>query len=187
MSGTVCTIFAVQISAPCSPCMNWLKRQASKCRRTSPALLRSILSHHGVPKIGMISSGMPTGLSGSTSQRPVEAVAADPLAAGALVVEPQQLVAPVRCSRSRTWWSPGLGDLPVVLTGVDRVDAHGVHLLCAPRRGCRDPTTAGQSVLGERPPTAPTPGGVPCSDRGSWGAHGSGRGDHAGDDRRRHG
>ena len=61
MSGTVCTILAVQTSAPCSPCMNWLKRQASRWRRDSPFSASVILSHHCVPKRGWISSGIPTG------------------------------------------------------------------------------------------------------------------------------
>ena len=97
-------------------------------RRQVPAhlalVLRSpILSHHGVPKIGMISSGMPSGLSGSTSPRPVDAVDADPLPAGALVVEAEQLVATVLvvevehgCGRAR--------QPPPVLARVDGVCGH---------------------------------------------------------------
>ena len=47
--------------------MNWLKRHASKWRRSSPLRSSDILSHHSVPKMGIISSGMPTGLVRSTS------------------------------------------------------------------------------------------------------------------------
>ena len=61
-------------------------------RRTSPFSASFIFSHHGVPLMGTASSGMPVGLVGSTSSRPVDAVAADPLAAGALVVEAEELV-----------------------------------------------------------------------------------------------
>ena len=67
MFGTVCTILAVQMRAPCSPCMNCEKRQASMWRRTSPFSASLIFSHHGVPLMGTASSGMPVGLVGSTS------------------------------------------------------------------------------------------------------------------------
>ena len=95
MSGTVWTILAVQISAPCSPCMNWLNRHASIWRRASPFSLSVILSHHGGAEQRVDVVGHADRVLRIDLERPVEPVGADPLATGPLVVQPEQLLAPV--------------------------------------------------------------------------------------------
>src|SRR6185437_7747325 len=65
--GTVSTMRAAVIIAPCSPCMNWLHDHAAWWCVKASRSLSFILSHTEVPRNGLYSSGIPTGFAHSTS------------------------------------------------------------------------------------------------------------------------
>src|SRR3569623_58879 len=67
MSGTVSTMRAAVIIAPCSPCMNWLHDHAAWWCVKESRSFSFILSQTDVPRNGLYSSGIPTGLAQSTS------------------------------------------------------------------------------------------------------------------------
>src|SRR5271156_6602978 len=54
MSGTWVTILAAQISAPCSPCMNWLICQPWKWRRTLAFSCLDMDSYWAMPLLGIV-------------------------------------------------------------------------------------------------------------------------------------
>ena len=66
-SGTDSTIRAATVSAPCSPCRNWLNSQEPWCLPSSSRSACVIFSHMGVPNSGLKSSGRPITFVGSTS------------------------------------------------------------------------------------------------------------------------
>ena len=84
--GTVSTILAVQSSAPCSPCMNWLRLQL--CCST-PHCVHSLDVH--------LASGVPVGSKSMASQLGSAPLANTAMASGSTSIDQSRSVSPFHC------------------------------------------------------------------------------------------
>ena len=158
MSGTVCTIFAVQISAPCSPCMNWLNCHAAKWRRTSPRSFGPILSHHGDADDRDDVVGHPERVVGIDVAVTSRCGRSRSTAAGCPCRTAGAAGRARPGSRSRTWWSPGSGP-PIRAHRSRSRGCSRRHLLAPPGGAAATLRPPAEPLLGDARVGRPHPGG----------------------------